>query len=100
MADAHTILLTGLKAPEESFVSAHFTRAGHQVFAAKDISDAHENFKAQGIDLVYVQPSAADRTLDELKEALKDFGLNLGILALISILVGLGLIPIKHLTIS
>jgi phosphoserine phosphatase RsbU/P len=73
MADAHTILLTGLKAPEESFVSAHFTRAGHQVFAAKDISDAHENFKAQGIDLVYVQPSAADRTLDELKEALKDF---------------------------
>lgn len=72
MAGIYSILLIGLKAPQESFVLSHFAQSGHRVVAAKDVAEAKEKLKAQQMGFVYLQPSSNDRAVDELKEAGRD----------------------------
>ena len=73
MGESYTILLTGLKAPEESLVVTHFTQSGHAVVAARDIVEAKEKLKTHTMGLVYFQASSDAKAVDELKEAAKHF---------------------------
>ncbi len=68
MSESYSILLTGLKISEENFASSHFVQSGHQVITARDFPDAKEKLKAHRIDLVYLQPSADERAVNELEE--------------------------------
>jgi sigma-B regulation protein RsbU (phosphoserine phosphatase) len=73
MGEIYSILLTGLKAPEESFVLDHFARSGHRVVTARDVVEAGEKLRVQTVGVVYLQASADDSAVDELKEATRQF---------------------------
>jgi len=73
MSEIYSILLTGLRAPEESLASSHFAQSGHRVVAARDVVEGGEKLKSQAVDLVYLQASADDRAVEELKEAVRHF---------------------------
>jgi sigma-B regulation protein RsbU (phosphoserine phosphatase) len=68
MAGTYSILLAGLKTSEESFISDHFARSGHQTVVAGDIAEAKEKLKAQKIDVIYLQASSNDTPINELEE--------------------------------
>jgi phosphoserine phosphatase RsbU/P len=68
MSESYSILLTGLTVPEEHLASSHFAQSGHQVITARDFSDTKEKLKMHRIDLVYLQPSAEEKAVNELKE--------------------------------
>jgi hypothetical protein len=40
MADTYSILLAGLGASEESFISTHFSGLGHAIITARDFAGA------------------------------------------------------------
>jgi DNA-binding response OmpR family regulator len=73
MADIYSILLAGLGASEEDFVSKHFSGLGHGVFTAKNTVDALEILKAQKIDIYYFQAAADHWALREIEETSKRF---------------------------
>jgi phosphoserine phosphatase RsbU/P len=68
MSETYSILLTGWKAPEESFVSDHFARAGHRIASARDVIEAGELLKNDPTGVVFLKASADARAVDELKE--------------------------------
>jgi serine phosphatase RsbU (regulator of sigma subunit)/DNA-binding response OmpR family regulator len=73
MGESYSVLLTGLRAPEESLVITHFTQSGHAVVTAKDIVEAKEKLKTHTMGVVYLQASSDAKAVDELKEATKHF---------------------------
>lgn len=62
----YSVLLAGLKG-EESIVSSHFRRLGHQVVTAADVSEARQKLKSSPADLVYLKPFADDKAVQELR---------------------------------
>jgi serine phosphatase RsbU (regulator of sigma subunit) len=68
MAETYSILFAGLKASENSFVSAHFSRSGHQVISSGDSAEALERLKSQKIDLIYLHVSAGEAIEHKLEE--------------------------------
>ncbi len=73
MTEIYSILLAGLKDPEECFILEHFSKSGHRVVTAKDILEARRRLTVQMIDLAYMQVTADSRAVDELKEATGNF---------------------------
>jgi serine phosphatase RsbU (regulator of sigma subunit) len=73
MNEIYSILLAGLKAPDESLVLNHFAHSGHRVVAAKDVVEAKEKLKSQTFGLIYLQASSDFSAVDELKEAARHF---------------------------
>jgi sigma-B regulation protein RsbU (phosphoserine phosphatase) len=73
MADNYSILLAGLKSSEESLISSHFSRMGHQITTAKNSADAKRKLKSHSIDLLYFQASADEAAVNELKEITAEF---------------------------
>ena len=67
MAETYSICVAGLNSPEEAFVCGHFSRAGHQVFAAKDVVDAKEKAGAREAWLCFFQ-AAEDRAVEAVHQ--------------------------------
>jgi phosphoserine phosphatase RsbU/P len=74
MGAIYTILLAGLKIPEEIFASTHLSRLGHRIITAKDIADCADKLKDQKIDLIYLQISVDERAVQELEEMVRYAG--------------------------
>jgi len=68
MNNTYSILLAGLKDPQQSLACGHFSRSGYQIITAKSLTEAKDKLKNQKIDLVYLQPSAGQFALDELRQ--------------------------------
>ena len=68
MTETYSILFAGPNAPEDSIVSAHFSRSGHEVISSTDFEEARKKLQSQRIDLVYLQASANEGILPKLEE--------------------------------
>jgi sigma-B regulation protein RsbU (phosphoserine phosphatase) len=68
MAENYTLLFIGLNGSEESFVSTHFSRSGHDVIITGDLAGARERLKSKKINLIYLRSSADDGAVSKLAE--------------------------------
>ncbi len=73
MADNYSILLVGLKAGEQKFVSSHLSGLGHRITSAKDRVDAGKILADQEIHLAYLQSATDDPAVKELAEFSRSF---------------------------
>jgi sigma-B regulation protein RsbU (phosphoserine phosphatase) len=73
MAETYSILLAGLGASEESLLSTHLPRLGHDIIKAQDFEDAREKLKAQKIDIFYFQAAADGRAVQEIEKIVKEY---------------------------
>jgi phosphoserine phosphatase RsbU/P len=63
----YSVLLAGLKG-EESIVSSHFARLGHQIITAADAFEAKQKLRNSPADLAYLKPTSDDRAVQELRQ--------------------------------
>ena len=68
MAAIYTILLAGLKKPEESLAVSRFAESGHQVVTARTFAEAKNALKDRKMDLAYLQASSEANAVRELRE--------------------------------
>lgn len=73
MADNYSILLIGLKADEETFVSSHLSGLGHSISTAEDNVAAGKIMNDQKIHLVYLRSTSDDQAVNELEELTRSF---------------------------
>ncbi len=73
MDESFSVLLLGMKTPERTFASNHFSSSGLRTIPAENISDAKDILKNQKIDLVYFQASSDSTAVSEFEEVSAQF---------------------------
>jgi phosphoserine phosphatase RsbU/P len=68
MDESFSILLLGLKVPEVTFASTHFSRSGYRIITGNTMLEAKEILRTQKIDLIYFQASSDCTAVSEFEE--------------------------------